>query len=83
MKLAWSSLAAFLAHHASLRAAPGRSEADRALLVAMDEALAALSAAERDALDAPPGATSGVARIRERAMRRLQRELIARGMLSG
>ena len=83
MKLAWSSLAAFLAHHASLHAAPARSEADQALMAAMEEALAALPAAEREALDAPPGTIGAMARQRERAMRRLQRELIARGMLSG
>jgi hypothetical protein len=98
MKLrAYSSLTAFLAHYAALRAArSARAEAtaptsdDAATLTAMEELIEELSESDRAALRDDPSApsdnatSSGAAeRHRARAELKLHRLLTARGMLAG
>jgi len=76
----YSSVEAFLAHLHALKASS--SPDDKKVLAAMDEALAPLSQIEREAIlkDADDAATR---RHRERAMLRLNRELLARKILAG
>jgi hypothetical protein len=80
----YSSLAAFLAHHDTLRKIPPSAIAveDRNLLAAMEKLLAVLRPEERIALTTDTG-NPGVARHRERALLRLRRELLARGVIDG
>jgi hypothetical protein len=90
MKLGiYSSLTAFLAHYAALRAARASSASmstnDTAMLVAMDALIAELGDADRAALttgsDAP--LAGAAARHRARAELNLRRLLAARGVLAG
>jgi hypothetical protein len=98
MKLrTYSSLAAFMAHYAALRAAhsdgadasPARagSPDDAATLIEMERVIAELSDADRAALDddatAPANAipSGAAARHRARAELKLRRLLTARGLL--
>jgi hypothetical protein len=95
---AYSSLAAFMAHYAALRAAhsdgagvvrEASNADDAATLIEMERVIGELSAADRDALhdDAAPVANaipSGTAaRHRARAELKLRRLLAARGILAG
>lgn len=83
---AYSSLTAFLAHHAALSDARDRraiGSADAAILAAMDSALAEMSDNERAALRAAPTDRSGAAaRRRARAELQLAHILDARGLLA-
>ena len=83
---AYSSLTAFLAHHAALAGARDRGSigsADAAILAAMDSALAEMSDAERAVLRSAPADRSGVAaRRRARAELHLAHILDARGLLA-
>jgi hypothetical protein len=97
MKLrTYSSLAAFIAHYETLRAANAdRSPAnvanpdDAATLAAMESVVGELSPADRDALhqdtsSSPDTRPSGAAnRHRARAELKLRRLLAARGLLAG
>ena len=84
MKLTpYSSLAAFVAHYCALRSSKEFTEDERARLAGMNEALDTLGADLRAVLDSQPAGDRAALRRRERAERKLRRELIARGMLSG
>jgi hypothetical protein len=96
MKLrTYSSLAAFIAHYETLRAARADSDHagvadpdDAATLAAMESIVGELSAADRDALreaSSPSGANlSGTAiRHRARAELKLHRILSSSGLLAG
>ncbi len=78
----YSSLAAFLAHRRALRAASALAPEDRNRLAAMEQFFSILTPAERVAIDSD-AADPAAARHRERAERRLRRELLARGVLDG
>jgi hypothetical protein len=80
----YSSVAAFLAHYQTLRKIPAssRSEDDRKRLEAIDKLLEILRPEERAAVAADSDDPATV-RHRERASRRLRRELSARGALEG
>jgi hypothetical protein len=97
MKLrTYSSLAAFIAHYETLRAAhadvasggPANPD-DAATLAAMESIVGELSPADRDALhdnvsSSPDAHSSGMAtRHRARAELKLRRLLAARGLLAG
>jgi hypothetical protein len=83
---AYSSLTAFLAHHAALGRARDRGAIDpagAAVLAAMDAALAELPDAERAVLrSAPADRSSAAARRRARAELHLAHILGARGLLA-
>ena len=83
---AYSSLTAFLAHHAALSGTRDRGSigsADAAVLAAMDSALAELPDDERAVLRSAPADRSGAAaRRRARAELHLAHILDARGMLA-
>ncbi|HUA36408.1 MAG TPA: hypothetical protein VMA09_22575 [Candidatus Binataceae bacterium] len=76
----YSSVEAFLAHLHALKAS--HSPDDEKLVATMTDALAPLSTIEREAVlnDADDPATR---RHRERAMLKLNRELLARKILAG
>lgn len=79
---AYSSLTAFLAHRASLRALAERTPEQSALLAEMDAAIAEVAPADRDTLEAAEAAGER-ARRRQRAERHLAQILRQRGILSG
>ncbi len=83
---AYSSLTAFLAHHAALGGARDRGSigtADAAILAEMESALAEMPDAERATLRAAPTKLTGAAaRCRARAELHLAHILVARGMLA-
>ncbi|MFZ0889068.1 MAG: hypothetical protein WA005_11490 [Candidatus Binataceae bacterium] len=84
MKLTpYSSLAAFAAHYRALRSSKEFTEDERARLAEMNEALDTLGADIRAVLDSEAAGDGAAMRRRERAERKLRRELIARGMLTG
>ena len=96
MKLrTYSSLAAFIAHYATLRAAHANpahagvaNPADAATLAAIESVVGELSPADREALhnasSSPDAHSSGAAnRHRARAELKLRRLLAARGLLAG
>ena len=87
MKLsAYSSLAAFVAHYRALKSARDPAAEDRLLLAEIEKLIASIGPDVRAALDsdAAGGELAGArARHRERAERRLRRELLARGVLTG
>jgi len=78
----YSSLAAFLAHYRTLRAASSRSADEERLLADMAGLVGALPQPELAALDAGL-ADPATRRHRERAELRLRRALLASGMLAG
>jgi hypothetical protein len=80
----YSSLAGFLAHYDALRKIPSAalSSDDRNILAAIEKLLATLRPEERAALIDEAG-DAAAARHRERAMLRLRRDLIARGVIDG
>jgi len=80
--IAYASLAAFVAHYSALRSSPALSDAERRILAEIRALLDSLPSEERAALESDP-ADSAAARHRDRALRRLHRELFGRGMISG
>jgi hypothetical protein len=79
---AYSSFAAFRAHYRALKSARALADGERAQLAEIKVLLDAIGGEVRAALEA--GAATGAdARRRERAARKLRRELLARGILSG
>ena len=81
--ITYSSLEAFLAHHRALSAAPTRTPDEDRLLAGMTALLEqSLDAAERGALDSAADTGAG-RRHRERALPKLRRALIQRGVLTG
>ena len=84
MKLTpYSSLAAFTAHYRALRSSKEFTEDERARLAEMNQALDTLGADLRAVLDSEAAGDRAALRRRERAERKLRRELMARGMLTG
>jgi hypothetical protein len=79
---AYSSLAAFLAHHHALRTAPSRSPDDEALFAEMSLAIATLAPDAQAALNSVED-TGSARRHRDRAQLQLRRELAARGIIAG
>ncbi len=75
----FSSLAAFLEYCAAVRRAPSPSDEERATLAALEREFGMLTPAERASLD--DASTGTAARRRERARRKLARELTVRGLL--
>ncbi len=75
----YSSLAAFLAHYRMLARADKLTADEKARLAEMTVLLEVLEPAQREALQSQAGGEVG--RHRERALRRLRRELTARGTL--
>jgi hypothetical protein len=80
--VAYSSLAAFLAHFRALQSAVSRSFGEDQSFAEMSAAIATLTLEDRAALDSSAAAGSG-RRNRERAELHLKRELTARAILSG
>ena len=80
----YSSLAALLAHYDTLRKIPPSAIGadDRTVLAAIEKLLALLRPEERDALT-KDSSDPAAARHRERALLRLRRELLARGVIDG
>ncbi len=82
----YSSLAAFIAHHRALKSLPSLSAEEQSLLAEMEKLIESIGAdvrlaIESDAAGGQPADAKG--RRRERAERRLCRELRGRGVLSG
>ena len=75
----FSSLAALLEYFAALRRLAKPNEEERAALAAIEKLLEVLTPGERASLDDPAGGAA--ARRRERACRKLARELTERGVL--
>jgi hypothetical protein len=80
--LAYSSLAAFLAHYRALKSDASRSADDEQLFAEMSAVIATLAPESRVALDSSED-TAGAKRHRERAELELRRELVARGIVAG
>jgi hypothetical protein len=80
--LAYSSLAAFLAHYRALKSDASRGADDEQLFAEMSAMIATLAAETRAALDSSED-TAGAKRHRERAELQLRRELVARGIVAG
>jgi hypothetical protein len=81
--IAYSSLEAFLAHRRALRAALKRNADEDRRLSAMTALVEqSLDAAERAALDSAAN-TGAARRHRERALLKLRRALIQKGVLVG
>jgi hypothetical protein len=78
---AYSSLAAFLAHHRALTTASSRSPDDEQLFAEMSAAFATLAPEARAALNSTDD-TGSARRHRERAQLQLRRELVARGIIA-
>lgn len=74
------SLAAFLAHYLALRADCARGVEDGKRLAAMEQLMHLLRPEERAAIESD-SAAPGVARHRERALLKLSREFLARGVI--
>ena len=79
---AYSSLAAFLAHHRALKMVPSRNPDDEKLFAEMSLAIETLAPEARTALDST-GDTGSARRHRARAQLQLRRELAARGIIAG
>ncbi|MFZ0678003.1 hypothetical protein [Candidatus Binatus sp.] len=79
---AYSSLAAFLAHHHALKAPRSRGPDDETLFAEMSSAIATLAPEARAALDSTND-TGSARRHRDRAELLLRRELVARGIIAG
>ena len=78
----FSSLSAFLEYYAALRRASHPTAEERATLAVIAEILEVLTPEERASLDgAASDAADAAQRRRERAYRKLARELIRRGVL--
>ncbi len=75
----FSSLSAILEYYAALRRAPQPTDEERATLAAIAEILEVLTPEERASLDGV--GADAAQRRRERAYRKLARELIRRGLL--
>ena len=80
--LAYSSLAAFLAHYRALKSDASRGADDEQLFAEMSAMIAKLAPETRAALDSSED-TAGAKRHRERAELQLRRELVARGIVAG
>ena len=80
--LAYSSLAAFLAHYRALKSDASRSADDKQLFAEMSAVIATLAPESRAVLDSSED-TAGAKRHRERAELELRRELVARGIVAG
>ena len=80
--LAYSSLAAFLAHYRALKSDASRGADDERLFAEMSAVIATLAPEARAALDSSED-TAGAKRHRERAELQLRRELAARGIVAG
>jgi len=80
--LAYSSLAAFLAHYRALKSDASRGTDDEKLFVEMSAVIATLAPDSRAALGSSED-TAGAKRHRERAELQLRRELVARGIVAG
>jgi hypothetical protein len=80
--LAYSSLAAFLAHYRALKSDASRGADDEQLFAEMSAVIAKLAPETRAALDSSED-TAGARRHRERAELQLRRELVARGIVAG
>lgn len=78
----YASLTAFVAHYGVLRSAPALSDVEQQMLAAMRALLSSLSLEDRAALESNAD-DSAAERRRERALRRLGRELSGRGIISG
>lgn len=81
-ELRYGSLAAFVAHYRALRSSPMLGDVDGKILAEMRLLLDSLSSEDRAALESNAG-DSAVERHRERALRKLHRELLERGIISG
>jgi len=79
---AYSSLAAFLAHHHALKSDVSRGPDDEQLLAEMSAVIATLGPETRAALDSTED-SARAKRHRERAELQLRRELAARGIVAG
>jgi hypothetical protein len=80
--LAYSSLAAFLAHYRALKSDASRRADDEQLFIEMSTVIATLAPEARVALDSSED-DDGPQRHRERAELQLRRELVARGIVAG
>ena len=80
--LAYSSLAAFLAHYRALRDAAPSEPQERELLARMEDIVGALHPADRAAL-LDDGNDSATTRHRQRAERLLRLLLAGQGILQG
>jgi hypothetical protein len=80
--LAYSSLAAFLAHYRALKSDASRRADDEQLFVEMSAVIATLAPESRVALDSSED-TPSARRHRERAELQLRRELVARRIVAG
>lgn len=79
---AYASLAAFVAHYHALRSSPNLTNGERQILAEMRALLDSLPSEDRTALDSN-AADSAAERRRERALRKLRRELLERRIISG
>ena len=80
--LAYSSLAAFLAHYRALKSDASRGADDERLFAEMSAVIATLAPEARVALDSSEDTVSAK-RHRERAELQLRRQLVARGIVTG
>ncbi|MHB8381946.1 MAG: hypothetical protein ACYDC3_06345 [Candidatus Binataceae bacterium] len=79
--LAYASITAFMAYYRALRSAPVLSGIEQRVLAQMTALLDSLPSEDRAALDSD-AADSAAERRRERALRKLGRELLGRGIIS-
>ena len=80
--LTYASLAAFVAHYRALQSSRTLGDGERRILAEMRTLLDLLPSEDRAALDSD-AADSAAERRRERALRKLHRELLERGIISG
>jgi hypothetical protein len=81
-QLRYGSLAAFVAHYRALRSSPTLGDSDQKILAEMRSLLDSLPSEDRAALESD-AVDSAAERRRERALRKLHRELLERGIISG
>lgn len=81
MKLAYSSLEAFIVHYRALALAPSLARPEREVLAAMKTLCNELTLPARELLDQPAGALNGAQRRRAELL--LLRYLVSHGVLSG
>lgn len=80
--IAYASLAGFVAHYRALRSSPTLADGEQRVFAEMRALLDSLSSEDRAALESD-AANSTAERRRDRALRKLHRELLERGIISG
>ncbi|HVA78069.1 MAG TPA: hypothetical protein VNF27_09245 [Candidatus Binataceae bacterium] len=80
--IGYASIAAFLAHYRALEASRELADGERRTLAEMRAMLDSLETDERAALESA-AADSSAERRRDRVLRKLRRELLERGVISG